>query len=116
MHRALRVGWSGEPDGRCRTAELLMRDGRPAQAAPIGAQVRADTPNDGWLSNSAGREYPDIGDHEEALTWLTRGVQIAMTTQDPGTSLSQAPHQPRRRPPPTTNEPGTGFLTCSDAK
>ena len=30
MRRALQVGWAGEPDGRCRIAELLMRDGRVA--------------------------------------------------------------------------------------
>lgn len=44
MQRALEVGWHGEPDGRCRIAELLMRDGRVEQAVPIWQQVLADTP------------------------------------------------------------------------
>ena len=35
MRRALQVGWAGVPDGRCRIAELLMRDGRAAQATEI---------------------------------------------------------------------------------
>ena len=44
MHRALQVGWAGQPDGRCRIAELLMRDGRVAEAAPIWAQVQGRHP------------------------------------------------------------------------
>ena len=72
MRWALEVGWHGEPDGRCRIAELLMRDGRVEQAAPIWQQVLADTPDDVWLYNNAGLEYAAIGDHREALTWLTR--------------------------------------------
>ncbi len=37
MCRALQVGWAGQPDGRCRIAELLMRDGRVEQATEIWA-------------------------------------------------------------------------------
>jgi hypothetical protein len=89
MQRALDVGWHGEPDGRCRIAELLMRDGRVEQAAPIWRQVLADTPNDVWLYNNAGFEYAAIGDHDEALTWLTRGLQLAIDTRDPDQLVDQ---------------------------
>jgi len=34
--------------------------------------VRVDTPDDVYLYNNAGLEYADVGDHETALTWLTR--------------------------------------------
>jgi tetratricopeptide (TPR) repeat protein len=83
MRRALQVGWSGQPDGRCRIAELLMRDGRVEQATEIWEQVRVDTPDDVWLYNNAGLEYADIGDHDTALRWLTQGLQLAIATNDP---------------------------------
>ena len=83
MRRALQVGWAGVPDGRCRIAELLMRDGRVQQATEIWEQVRADTPDDVWLYNNAGLEYAAIDDHETALTWLTQGLRLAMATGDP---------------------------------
>ena len=44
------------PDGRCRIAELLMRDGRVEQATEIWEQVRADTPDDVYLYDNAGLE------------------------------------------------------------
>jgi tetratricopeptide (TPR) repeat protein len=83
MRRALQVGWAGQPDGRCRTAELLIRDGRVQQATEIWEQVRADTPDDVYLYNNAGLEYAAIDDHETALTWLTQGLRLAMATGDP---------------------------------
>ena len=83
MRRALQVGWSGEPDGRCRIAELLMRDGRVEQATEIWEQVKVDTPDDVYLYNNAGLEYADIGDHDAAVRWLTQGLQLAIATGDP---------------------------------
>ena len=83
MYRAIEVGWAGQPDGRCRVAELLMRDGRADEADPIWAQVKADTPDDVWLYNNAGLEYAAIGDHQEALGWLTEGLRLAIDTRDP---------------------------------
>ena len=89
MRRALQVGWSGQPDGRCRIAELLMRDGRVEQATEIWEQVKVDTPDDVWLYNNAGLEYADIDDHDTALTWLTQGLQLAMATGDPEDLVDQ---------------------------
>ena len=89
MRRALQVGWSGQPDGRCRIAELLMRDGRVKQATEIWEQVKADTPDDVWLYNNAGLEYADIDDHDTAVRWLTQGLQLAMATGDPEDLVDQ---------------------------
>ena len=89
MRRALQVGWSGQPDGRCRIAELLMRDGRVEQATEIWEQVKADTPDDVWLYNNAGLEYADIDDHDTAVEWLTQGLQLAMATGDPEDLVDQ---------------------------
>ena len=83
MRRVIQVGWAGKPDGRCRIAELLMRDGRVEQATEIWEQVRADTPDDVYLYDNAGLEYASIDDHETALTWLTQGLRLAMDTGDP---------------------------------
>ena len=89
MRRALEIGWHGEPDGRCRIAELLMRDDRVDQATEIWQQVKADTPDDVWLYNNAGFEYAAIGDHGTALTWLTEGLQVAMRSGDPDALVGQ---------------------------
>ena len=89
MSRALQAGWSGQPDGRCRIAELLMRDGRVEQATEIWEQVKADTPDDVWLYNNAGLEYADIDDHDTALTWVTQGLQLAMATGVPEDLVDQ---------------------------
>ena len=83
MRSAITAGWRGRPDGRCRIAELLMRAGRVAEAAPLWDQVRADTPDDVWLYNNAGLEYADVGDDATALAWLTEGLELALVTGEP---------------------------------
>ena len=82
MRRALQVGWSGQPDGRCRIAELLMRDGRVEQATEIWEQVKADTPDDVWLYNNAGLEYADIDDAHPSSPELLIGIPhlVAVST------------------------------------
>ncbi len=42
-----------------------------------------DTPEDVWVHNNAGLEYRAIGEHETALLWLTRALQLAVRTGDP---------------------------------
>jgi hypothetical protein len=37
----------------------------------------------------AGIEYLDIGDHTEALAWLTTGAELALRTGDPESALEQ---------------------------
>ena len=93
MREAIDAGAGGQPDVRCRIAEILMRAGRVAEAEPIWAQVRADTPDDVWLYNNAGLEYADVRDHETALTWLTEGLRIALATGDPERLVDQLMHE-----------------------
>jgi tetratricopeptide (TPR) repeat protein len=89
MRSAIAAGWRGRPDGRCRIAELLMRAGRVAEATPLWDQVKADTPDDVWLYNNAGLEYAHVGDDATALTWLTDGLELALTTGDPERLVDQ---------------------------
>ena len=51
--------------------------------------MRADTPQDVWLYNSAGLEYADVGDHETALAWLSDGLELALRSGDPQRLVAQ---------------------------
>jgi len=82
-------GYACEPDPRCRRAEILTRHGRMAEAAEIWDAVARDTPEDVWVYNNAGLEYRAIGEHETALSWLTRALEIAVRTGDPERLLAQ---------------------------
>ena len=86
---AVDAGLDMQPDPRCLRAEILMRAGRVAEAEPIWAAVRADTPDDVWLYNNAGLEYAHAGDHETALDWLTEGLRLALRTSDPERLVDQ---------------------------
>lgn len=82
-------GYRSEPDSRCRRAEILTRHGRLAEAAAIWDAVAADTPDDVWVYNNAGLECGAIGEHELALSWLTRALELALRTGDPERLLDQ---------------------------
>lgn len=82
-------GYRSEPDPRCRRAEILTRHGRLDEAAEIWNAVAAETPGDVWLYNNAGLEYGAIGEHELALSWLTRALELAVRTGDPERLLGQ---------------------------
>ncbi len=82
-------GYRCQPDPRCRRAEILTRHGRLAEAAPIWEAVAADTPEDVWVYNSAGLEYGAVGEHELALSWLTRALELAVGTGDPERLVGQ---------------------------
>lgn len=118
-------GYACAPDPRCRRAEILTRHGRLAEAAAIWQQVERDTPDDVWLYNNAGLEYGDVGEHELAVEWLTKGLELAIRTGDPErlvdqlrdlrakslAALGRAPDQlqtvePRTAPPPPAHRPG----------
>ncbi len=77
------------PDPRCRRAEILVRAGRLDEAAPIWDEVARDTPDDVWVYNNAGLEYGAVGDHETALPWLTRGLELAVRSGDPERLVGQ---------------------------
>jgi tetratricopeptide (TPR) repeat protein len=80
---AVDAGLDMRPDPRCLRAEILMRADRVAEAEPIWAAVRADTPDDVWLYNNAGLEYAHAGDHATALDWLSDGLRLGLRTSDP---------------------------------
>ena len=86
---AIDSGLDMQPDPRCLRAEILMRAGRIAEAEPIWAAVRADTPEDVWLYNNAGLEYASAGEHQAAMNWLTEGLRLALRTGDPERLVDQ---------------------------
>ena len=85
-------GYACAPDPRCRRAEILTRHGRLEQAAAIWDAVAQDTPEDVWVYNNAGSEYGAIGEHETALDWLTRALELAVATGDPERLVDQLRH------------------------
>ena len=90
---AVAAGLRMAPDARCLRAEILVRAGRSEEAAPIWAQVRADTPEDVWVYNNAGLEYAAAGDDETALGWLTEGLELALRSGDPEQLVDQLAQQ-----------------------
>jgi tetratricopeptide (TPR) repeat protein len=89
MREAIQAGYRGQPDPRCRLAEINLRGGRTEPAAALFAEVKTDTPTDVWLYNNAGLEYAAVGDHPEALRWLSEGLALALDTGDPERLVSQ---------------------------
>jgi tetratricopeptide (TPR) repeat protein len=86
---ATRGGYAEGAEMLCELAEKLMRSGHEPQARPLWQQARADYPDDVWIYVQAGIGYGDIGDHAEALEWLTTGLELALRTGDPESALGQ---------------------------
>jgi len=86
---ATRRGYTEGAEMLCELAEKLMRSGHEPQARPLWQQARADYPDDVWVYVQAGIEYGDLGDHAEALEWLTTGLELALRTGDPEGALEQ---------------------------
>jgi tetratricopeptide (TPR) repeat protein len=95
MRAAIDAYYDGDPDPRCRLAEITLRAGRTEPAAEVYAQVKADTPDAVWLYNSAGLEYAAVGDPRQALDWFTEGLQLALDTGDPEDLVGQLRAHPR---------------------
>lgn len=86
---ATRRGYTEGAEMLCELAEKLMRSGHEPQARPLWQQARADYPDDVWVYVEAGIEYGDLGDHAEALEWLTTGLGLALRTGDPEGAVEQ---------------------------
>jgi len=86
---ATRWGYAEGAEMLCELAEKLMRSGHEPQARLLWRQARAGYPDDVWIYVQAGIEYGDLGDHAEALEWLTTGVELALRTGDPDSALGQ---------------------------
>jgi tetratricopeptide (TPR) repeat protein len=84
-----RRGYAEGAEMLCELAEKLMRSGHEPQARVLWQQARADYPGDVWVYVQAGIEYGDLGDHVEALEWLTAGLELALRTGDPEGALEQ---------------------------
>jgi tetratricopeptide (TPR) repeat protein len=86
---ATRGGYAEGAEMLCELAEKLMRSGHEPRARPLWQQARADYPDDVWIYVQAGIGYGDIGDHAEAVEWLTTGLELALRTGDPESALGQ---------------------------
>jgi tetratricopeptide (TPR) repeat protein len=86
---ATRRGHAEGAEMPCELAEKLMRSGYEPQARPLWQQARAGYPGDVWIYVQAGIGYGDIGDHAEALEWLTTGLELALRTGDPESAVEQ---------------------------
>ncbi len=86
---ATRSGYAEGAEMLCGLAEKLMRSGHEPQARALWQQARVGYPDDVWIYVQAGIGYGDIGDHAEALEWLTTGLELALRTDDPESALEQ---------------------------
>jgi tetratricopeptide (TPR) repeat protein len=86
---ASRWGYSEGAEMLCELAEKLMRSGREPQARVLWERARTGYPDDVWVYVQAGIECGDIGDHPEAVAWLTTGMELALRTGDPESALEQ---------------------------
>lgn len=86
---ATRCSYADGAEMLCELAEKLMRSGHQPQARALWQQARAGYPDDVWIYVQAGIEYGDMGDHTEALEWLTTGLELVLRTGDPDSALEQ---------------------------
>jgi tetratricopeptide (TPR) repeat protein len=86
---ATRRGYADGAEMLCELAEKLMRSGHRPQARSLWQQARSGYPGDVWIYVQAGLGYGDMGDHAEALDWLTTGLELALRTGDPESALEQ---------------------------
>lgn len=77
MGRALEAGWTRAPEGRCRIAEFLLREGLVDEAEAIYELVAADAPDDLDVHYGAALEHTDAGRPDHALRWVERGLAAA---------------------------------------
>lgn len=57
-------------------------------AASRGSGIHV-SPDDVWVYNNAGLECGAVGEHELALSWLTRALELTVRTGDPERLLGQ---------------------------
>jgi hypothetical protein len=65
-----------------------MGSGYETQARLVWQQARVGYPDDDWVYVQAGIGA-GIGDHAEALEWLTTGLELALRTGDPESAVEQ---------------------------
>lgn len=89
IDKCIESGYKGEPDARAFKAEFFLQDGRMDEASALLEEVKADTPDDVWLYNQAALAYQGVGKYEQALIWITEGLELALATGDPEEIVAQ---------------------------
>jgi hypothetical protein len=75
--------------GPCRQLSRARRPGHEPQARPCGSRLAPATPTTSGSMCRLASGTGDIGDHAEALEWLTTGLELALRTGDPESALEQ---------------------------
>ena len=85
MRDAVAAGWDGDldehPSAEALIADLLLHTGRTQEADDAWLQAEREDPSNPWLHQTAGLAYADVGLHDKALPWQTKGLEIALTTE-----------------------------------
>ncbi len=79
---AVRAGYRSEPHPDADISECYLLAGRRAEADTLFADLRARTPEDVWLYNSAGFSYAAVADYRESARWFRDGIDVALRTGD----------------------------------
>jgi len=87
MRKALDAGWDGElddhPSARALVADLLLRAGPAEESERAWRGAELERPRDPRVHRAAGNAYANVGLHEQAFQWRTRGLELALELADP---------------------------------
>lgn len=81
--QSIAAGYRSWPDPRADIAEFHLLAGRADEAATLYEKLRGEHPEDIWLYSHAGYAYADVGEHENAVAWLTAGIDVGLASGDP---------------------------------
>lgn len=107
---AVAAGYRSVPDPDADIAECQLLAGRRAEADALFADLRARTPDDVWLYNSAGFAYAEISDDAESARWFREGIDVAMRRRRPPPGPTSS-----RTSRPTTPPTASGSRAASSA-
>lgn len=86
MRQAIAAGFDGalddHPNAQALIADLLLRAGRTREAEEAWLEAERKDPGDPWLHQAAGSAYAKAGAHAEALTWQTKGLEVALGREE----------------------------------
>ncbi len=84
MRQAVAAGWDGDldehPSAQALIADLLLHAGHTDQADIAWLNAEREDPGNPWLHQTAGLAYADVGLHNKALPWQTKGLTLALAT------------------------------------